>query len=228
MDNDFQVSGPVVALHDGCVCCRLQLRGVAGLQPLRVCHYLDLLHPFFADTSHLAAEVLHFLVIYGAELVQTWSCGGRNMIISDISQHRVQKERHRKLVEFSSACKRTTGISRTEREQMPTKSSSDRGRAPPCCQVGTLSLCSPQQHGLQLMTTTLTFKTMAHSCDLQHCRPQTLISIIQEEKIMDPSRGDASMDLKTLGLVRQRQKDHICPECQEPAWVAFQYFQCLL
>lgn len=64
---------------------------------------------------------------------------------------------------------------------MPTKSSSDSGRAPACCQVGTLSLCSPQQHGLQLMTTTLTFKTIAHSCDLQHCRPQMLISIIQEE-----------------------------------------------
>lgn len=60
---------------------------------------------------------------------------------------------------------------------MPTKSSSYSERAP----VGTLSLCSLEQHSLQLMKTTLTFKTMAHSCDLQHCRLQMLISIIQEE-----------------------------------------------
>lgn len=72
MDNDFQVSWPVVALHDGCFCCQLELWGVAGLQPLCGRHYLNLFHPFFADTSHLTAEVLHFLVIYGAELMETW------------------------------------------------------------------------------------------------------------------------------------------------------------
>lgn len=64
---------------------------------------------------------------------------------------------------------------------MPIKSSSYTERAPPCCQVGTLSLYSLEQRGLQLMKTTLTFKTMAHSCALQHCRTQMLISIIQEE-----------------------------------------------
>lgn len=36
------------------------------------------------------------------------------------------------------------------------------------------------------------------------------------------------IDVKPLGLLWQKPEDHFCPECQEPAWVAFQYFQCLL
>lgn len=46
--------------------------------------------------------------------------------------------------------------------------------------------------------------------------PRCLFQLFRK-KIMDPSRGDASIDLKALGLVRHKQKDHICPECQELA-----------
>lgn len=84
MDNDFQVSWPVVAVRGGCVGGGVQLGGVAGLQPLRARHPLDRLHPLFANTSHLTAEVLHFLVIDGTELMKTWSCGGRKGAMSVI------------------------------------------------------------------------------------------------------------------------------------------------
>lgn len=84
MDDDFQVSRPVVGVVGGCVGCEVQLGGVAGLQPLCARHPLDGLHPFFAHTSHLTAEVLHFLVIYGTELMKTWACGGSKRMISVI------------------------------------------------------------------------------------------------------------------------------------------------
>lgn len=73
VDDDLQVGGPVVEpLGGGRPRRGLQLRGEAGLQPLRARHHLDLLHPLFAEAKHLAAEILHLLVIYGIEFVETW------------------------------------------------------------------------------------------------------------------------------------------------------------
>lgn len=72
VDDDFQVSRPVIVpIGDGRSCCGLQLRGEAGLQPLCASHHLDFMHPFFTDAKHLTAEVLHLLVIYGIQFVET-------------------------------------------------------------------------------------------------------------------------------------------------------------
>lgn len=72
VDNDFQVGRPVIEpIGDGRSCWSLQLWGEAGLQPLCACHHLDFLHPFFTDTKHLTAKVLHLLVIYGVEFMET-------------------------------------------------------------------------------------------------------------------------------------------------------------
>lgn len=90
MDNDFQVSGPVVAIRGGGVGCNLQLWGVAGLQPLGARHPLDRLHPFFAYAGHLTAEVLHFLVIDGTELMKTWWCWKEKNYFSHINKKSVQ------------------------------------------------------------------------------------------------------------------------------------------
>lgn len=73
MDSDFQVGQPVIeAVSDGRPCRGLQLWGEADLQPLHARHHLDFLHPFFTHTKHLTAKVLHLLVIYGIEFVETW------------------------------------------------------------------------------------------------------------------------------------------------------------
>lgn len=78
VDDDLQVGRPVVEpVGDGGARRRLQLRGEAGLQPLRARHHLDPLHPLFTEAKHLAAEILHLLVLYGIEFVEAWRRRGK-------------------------------------------------------------------------------------------------------------------------------------------------------
>lgn len=72
VDGDLQVGLPVVAVAGGRSSCRLQLWREAGLQPLRARHHLHLLHALLAQAKHLTPEVLHLLVVYGVELMETW------------------------------------------------------------------------------------------------------------------------------------------------------------
>ena len=83
VDGDFEagvdglllVSQPVGPPGPGSGPMLLQLGGEAGLQPLAPGHHLHLLHLLLADAEHLAAEVLHLLVLQGVQLVEAW--GGR-------------------------------------------------------------------------------------------------------------------------------------------------------
>lgn len=70
VDDDFEVGLSVVEpVCDGRPCAQLQLRREGGLQPLHTRHHLDSLHPFFTQTKHLTAEVLHLLVVDGVEFM---------------------------------------------------------------------------------------------------------------------------------------------------------------